>query len=208
MLTLAPIVTNFQQTIERIDETSNLSVTELEELGVPEDMHEKIREIGAQSISMTKEKLEIDLHWLKEIADDQKYIPKLAVPQEKFAQFLIEDFEEGLAYIRERKWFYDCLGPDPQRQLKKFDTHLKAQMAKRTRLLKAYKRYIPTQSEKLQNLIAKKEAQLKAVQQRIDTLQAEADRLQKDRLEKEAIIASLTAAQASQSSDSSSSNDL
>lgn len=180
MLTLAPIVDSFQQSLEKIDETSNLSLSELEELGVPADMHDKIREVGAQSISMTKEKLGINLHWLKEIAQDQKYIPILAVPQEKFARFLIEDFEEGVAYIQEHKWFYDCLVPDPERQLKKFNTHLKAQMSKRSRLLKAYRRYIPIQNEKLLNLVAKKEAQLNEMQKRIDTLKAEADRLQQE----------------------------
>lgn len=111
MLTLAPIVASFQQTIEKLDETSNLSVAELEELGVPADMHEKIREIGAQRISMIKQQLEIDLKWLTDIAEDQKYIPVLAVPQEKFAQFLIEDFEESLSDIQERRWFHRCRRP-------------------------------------------------------------------------------------------------
>ncbi len=197
MLTLAPILASYQQIVEKLDDNSNISVSELEELGIPADFQEKIREIGAHRVSLVKEQLEIDLKWLKDIAEDQKYIPVLAVPQEKFAKFLIEDIEENLADLQERRWFYRCIAPDVEKQLKKHDTHQKAQMSKRSRLLKAYKRYIPIQNEKMVNLIAKKEAQLNEVQKRIDILTAEADRLHQDRLEKEAIIARLTDQQAS-----------
>lgn len=173
MLTLAPIVTSFQQSLEKIDETSNLSIAQLEELGIPADIHEQIREIGAKRIILLKEKLEHDLHWLKEIAEDQRYIPELAVPQEKFAKFLIDDFEEGLADIQEYRWFHRSLPPDAERLMKKYDTYLKAQMSKRTRLMKAYQRYIPTLNEKFKNLIAKKEAELDAKQKLIDRLTAQ-----------------------------------
>lgn len=194
---LSSVVNSYQQSVDSIDESWNISIAELNNLGFPEDMHEKIREIGANTISLIIEKLNVDIHWLKEIAHDQKYFVKLAVPQEKFAKFLMEDFDESLEYLQKRTWFYDAISPDAEKLKKKWDTHLNAQMQKRGRLLKSYRRYIPTLNEKLLNLIAKKETEIIAVEKQSAELKAKAAILEKEIAEKKAIIASLEAEKAS-----------
>ncbi len=55
MLTLAPIVASFQQIIDNLDNQSNISIAELEELRIPADIQAKIREIGANRVSLIKE---------------------------------------------------------------------------------------------------------------------------------------------------------
>ncbi len=163
-MNLSQKVKSFQEALDEIDESWNLSLETLQKLGFDEEMQQKIRETGATGISLTKEKLEIDLHWLKEIARHQEIIGSLAVPQQKLADFLIEDFEEGLDYIHDRKWFRYSIAPDAAKQVRKFKTHIDAQMSKRKRLMNAYKRYLPTLTPKLQNLVAKLEAETKALE--------------------------------------------
>lgn len=194
---LSSVVNAYQQSVDSIDENWNISIAELNNLGFPEDMHEKIKEIGAKTISLITEKLNIDIHWLKEIAHDQKYIDKLAVPQEKFAKFLMEDFDESLEYLQKCTWFYSSITPDAEKLKKKWDTHLNAQMQKRGRLLKSYRHYIPTLNEKLLNLIAKKEAEILAVEKQTAEVKAKITNLEKEIVEKKAIIASLEAEKAS-----------
>lgn len=167
MNNLSQKVKSFQQSLDEIDDSCNFSFEDLQELGFDEEMQEKIREAGATNISLIKETLEGDLHWLKEIARDQEIIGSLAVPQQKLAQFLIEHFEESLDELQEHKWFQRVIAPDAEKQVKKFKTHINAQMSKRKRLMSAYQRYIPTLNKKMQNRIDKLEAQAKALENQI-----------------------------------------
>ncbi len=183
MSTVKDIITRLTGTLkiyeedpESFEKIWNIPNEELQNLGIPKDFYEKMKEQGQSQIQKQMEILKIDTGWLVEITLDLDSFGKMAVPQKKLALFILEDAEEILDYIYGRKWFYMAIDPDRDRLYKKWNSHINAQMRTRERLVKAYARYLPTLTEKYKRLLAEKEAEVAS--------------LDKKKTEKEAEIAS------------------
>ncbi len=159
IIRLTETIKLFEENPESFEKIWNIPDHEIETLGIPQDLYQRMKELGESQVRKIIEMLKIDSLWLVEVTKDLNDFGKMAVPQKKLALFLLEDCEENLEFIYDRKWFYMAINPDRDRMLKKWHSHENAKMRKRGRLIKSYGRYLPTLTQKYKNLLAKKQTE-------------------------------------------------
>lgn len=161
-----PTIPDLQATIDSLRQSMSdreswlVPKSELKHLGFDEDMQAKVQEMGESNIQTVSDTMELYLDLLNEISYSQCHLGKLAVPQKKLAEFLIEDFQEKLSYLKDHQWFTMTIAPDTEERMKKWHSRFNAKRRKQARLLNAYHRHLPTVSAQFQRRIADLERQI------------------------------------------------